>query len=103
MLTLVEFLGPFAISRNESEWAGPSIVIVMAAMLWSRIIILSNPVILAEFNAVSQSVGPGANFTLSSSSLPYEDKGFIYLVDDVVIYIRLTVRKLRWLYYVFAI
>ena len=103
MSTLVEFLGPFATSRNESEWAGPSIATAMAAMLWSRITILSNPAILAESNAVPQSAGPGANFTLSSSSLPYEDKGLIYLVDDVVIYIRPTVRKSGWLYCVFAI
>ena len=97
MSTLVEFLGPFVTSRNESEWVGPSIATAMAAMLWSRISNLATTTNLTEFNAVSQT------YSLPLGGLLYEDVGLKYPVNDTVVYIRPTVQKSGWLYCVFVI
>ncbi|SLM39208.1 hypothetical protein LPUS_09700 [Lasallia pustulata] len=83
MPSLVEFLGPFATTRNESQWNGPYMATGMAAMLWSRITAVAN---LQNFD-----------------NLTYEDVGLVYSVKDTVIYIRPTLQKSGLLYCVLAI
>lgn len=39
---LVELLGPFATSRNQSSWQEPSFATAIAGMVWSRIVALSS-------------------------------------------------------------
>lgn len=92
MSSLVEFLGPFATTRNESRWIGPYMATGMAAMLWSRITILDGAANFAESHALPK-----------FASLTYEDVGLIYPVNDAVVYIRPTLRKSGLLYCVFAI
>lgn len=41
--TLSEFLGPFAIERNSSEWLMPTMTATVAAMMFSRIAALNPP------------------------------------------------------------
>jgi hypothetical protein len=40
MSSVMEFLGAFATTRNESEWIGPYMATAVAAMIWSRISVL---------------------------------------------------------------
>ncbi|KAI9718457.1 MAG: hypothetical protein M1812_004178 [Candelaria pacifica] len=87
MSSLVEFLGPFATTRNESRWSGPSMATGMAAMLWSRITALNIAANETERNVDSKF----ADRTL-------EEAGLFYPVDDTVIYIRPTLRKSGFLY-----
>ena len=79
MPSLVEFLGQFATSRNQSHWKDPYMATGIAAMLWSRITVLAD-----------MYDHPGLH-------------GLIYSVNDTVIYIRPTLQKSSLLYCVLAL
>lgn len=93
MSSLVELLGPFATTRNESKWIGPSMATGMAAMLWSRITVVDG---IANLNET-----PALQWRFSK--LSYEDVGLIYLASDIAVYVRPTLRKSGLLYCVLAI
>lgn len=93
MSSLVEFLGSFATTRNESKWIGPYMATGMAAMLWSRITALDSAANLDATPALQRIF----------SNLTYEDAGLVYPVSDTVMYIRPTLRKSSLLYAIFAI
>ncbi|MCJ1376513.1 hypothetical protein MMC20_007756 [Loxospora ochrophaea] len=88
MMSLAEFLGPFATTRNQSTWEGPYMATGMAAMLWSRITALDS---VADHDNPHVASGIFAGVT-------YEDTGLIYPVNDTVVYIRPTLRKSSLLY-----
>ncbi|MCJ1228292.1 hypothetical protein MMC12_004953 [Toensbergia leucococca] len=92
MYSLVEFLGPFATTRNESRWMSSYMATGMAAMLWSRITVIDSVANLANSNSAQRFAG-----------LTYEDAGLIYPVNDTVVHTRPTLQKSGWLYCVFAI
>ncbi|KAF4630207.1 hypothetical protein G7Y89_g7940 [Cudoniella acicularis] len=94
MSPLMEFLGAFATTRNESDWAGPYMATGVAAMLWSRISVLE----LTNADSFNTSLPKQDH-----PNLPYEDFGVKYLVNDTVLYTRPTLRKSALLYFVFAI
>jgi hypothetical protein len=101
MSSLMEFLGPFATTRNQSAWAGPYFATATAAMLWSRIAALDTAPLANDQPLVDPqwrySTGNyGYNFT-------NEEVGLIYPVNDSVIYIRPTLRKSGMLYAVLSI
>ena len=88
MMSLAEFLGPFATTRNQSTWEGPYMATGMAAMLWSRITALDG-----AGNDGDPHVASGI-----FAGVTYEDAGLIYPVNDTVVYIRPTLRKSSLLY-----
>ncbi|KAL8737748.1 MAG: hypothetical protein Q9181_001376 [Wetmoreana brouardii] len=93
MSSLVEFLGPFATTRNHSEWTSPYMATGLAAMLWSRITVLNSPISQdASFKAPKE-----------LARLTAEEAGLIYPVNDTAVYIRPTLRKSGLLYFVLAI
>lgn len=101
MSSLMEFLGPFATTRNQSSWAGPYFATAAAAMLWSRIaafdtapLAIDQPLVNPQWHHFSGNYG--YNFT-------NEEVGLIYQVNDSVIYIRPTLQKSALLYTVLAI
>ncbi|KAI9759325.1 MAG: hypothetical protein M1835_000399, partial [Candelina submexicana] len=81
MLSLVEFLGPFAITSNESHWIGPLMATGIAAMLWSRVTALNSAANLAESHAEPKF----ADHT-------FEEAGLINALDHTVLYIRPMLR-----------
>ena len=90
MNSLVELLGPFATTRNQSQWTGRYFATGMSAMLWSRITIkdsISNPERPDDWQRMF------GDFT-------DEDLGLIYPVNDSVIYTRPAIRKSSTLYFV---
>lgn len=93
MSSLVEALGPFGVLRNQSQWVGPSIATSMAAMLWSRVTIANGAAIPDDVPALQRMY----------RNLTYEEVGLVYPVDDIVVYVRPTLRKSGLLYWVFAI
>ncbi|KAL8754928.1 MAG: hypothetical protein Q9199_003990 [Rusavskia elegans] len=93
MSTLVEFLGPFATARNGSEWAGPSMAIGVAAMVWSKITVLNSPISQDEsFRAPKE-----------LARLTADEAGLLYAVNDTAMYIRPTLRKSGLLYLLLAV
>ena len=92
MPLLAEFIGPFATTRNQSQWLDPYFATSMAAMLWSKITALNG----------AANLGDGYSNT-GFANLSYEDVGLIYPVNDTALYIRPTLRKSGLLYCVFAI
>ena len=100
MPSLVEFMGVFATARNQSEWKIPYLATGIAAMLWSRISMITSPSNLARFNGTP-------TFTYSREfidyNVSYADAGIIYPVNDTAVYIRPTLHKSGWLYFVLAI
>ncbi|KAI4184919.1 MAG: hypothetical protein LQ346_006020 [Caloplaca aetnensis] len=93
MSSLVEFLGPFATARNESEWSGPSMAIGVAAMVWSKITVLNSPISQDESFRASKEL----------ARLTAEEAGLVYAVNDTAKYIRPTLRKSGLLYLLLAI
>lgn len=93
MSSLVEFLGSFATTRNESKWIGPYMATGIAAMLWSRITALNSAANLDATPALQRKF----------SNLNYEDAGLVYPVGDTVTYVRPTLRKSGLLYAIFVI
>ena len=97
MPSLLEFIGPFATTRNASEWKHSYLATSMAAMLWSRITAFSGATNLGplntSFDVLHQAYG----------DMTYEDAGLTYLGDERIVYIRPTLRKSPWLYLVLAI
>ena len=97
MPSLIEFLGAFATTRNQSQWKGPYMATGVAAMLWSRITSLDSAANLAQTHIAPTWTAP------NRSILSFEDIGVIYPVDDTVIYTRPTLRKSGLLYSVLVI
>ncbi|KAI4241540.1 MAG: hypothetical protein L6R40_004520 [Gallowayella cf. fulva] len=93
MPSLVELLGPFATSRNNSQWTHPSMAMSMAAMLWSRITVLHSPM-----NQTRSFEAP-----IELAALTFEEAGLIYRGDDKAVYTRPTLKKSYLLYFVLAI
>ncbi|KAL8941150.1 MAG: hypothetical protein Q9216_002415 [Gyalolechia sp. 2 TL-2023] len=93
MSSLVEFLGPFATTRNNSQWVYPYMATGLAAMAWSRITVVNSP--------ISQDKSFRAPKELAR--LTAEDAGLIYPLNDSAKHIRPTLRKSSFLYFVLAI
>ena len=96
MPSLVEVLGSFATSRNQSSWVSPSVVTSMAAMLWSRIIIVKSATANLDRASLIYKGLNGTKFSLA-------DVGVIYPVNDTVFHNRPTMQKSGSLYCVFAL
>ncbi|KUJ16730.1 uncharacterized protein LY89DRAFT_669192 [Mollisia scopiformis] len=97
MPSLIQFLGPFATTRNGSVWNYSYMATGIAAMLWSRIIAVEGAAGgAAEINATPFWVA--GNNSVTNPTL--EDVGLIYPINDKVVYTRPTLRKSRWLYLV---
>jgi hypothetical protein len=96
MPSLIEFLGPFATTRNQSVWNRPYMATGIAAMLWSRITVVEGAANLAETNAAPFWVAGNS----SATNLTFEDVGLIYPINDKVVYTRPTLQKSPWLYLV---
>jgi len=100
MSSLMEFLGPFSTTRNQSAWSGPYFATAAAAMMWSSITANDGTPIMEEQSFDPQwahsSTNYGANFTS-------EEVGLIYPVNDTAVYIRPTLQKSIWLYAVLII
>ncbi|KAI9669136.1 MAG: hypothetical protein M1831_000728 [Alyxoria varia] len=92
MSSLVEFLGPFAVERNESKWVRSYMATGIAAMLWSRIIAIDCSSILQGSH----------DDPYMFHNLTYKDAGLIYPVKDIAVHIRPTLRKSSWLYFLLA-
>jgi hypothetical protein len=100
MSFLMEFLGPFATTRNQSAWKSPYLATATASMLWSRIaaidtapLALNQPLISPQWSQSAANFGH--DFTV-------EQVGLIYLINDSVAYIRPTLKKSPFLFAVFA-
>ncbi|KAK9769443.1 hypothetical protein SCAR479_13868 [Seiridium cardinale] len=95
---LLEFLGPFSTTRNESSWDGPYFATAVAAMLWSRIVAM---------NSATKLENEGREIIWTStpdhSNLTYDEVGLAYPVNDTVLYTRPTLIKSYWLYLVLSI
>ncbi|KAJ3532659.1 hypothetical protein NM208_g8342 [Fusarium decemcellulare] len=97
MPALVEFLGPFSDSRNQSDWMIPSFATVTAAMLWSRITAMNSPYRLHANGFVRDWRDPNERVISS------KDVGLLYEPDMKIIYSRPTLRKSAILYFVITI
>ncbi|KAL8999526.1 MAG: hypothetical protein Q9169_001614 [Polycauliona sp. 2 TL-2023] len=97
MPSLVEFLGPFATSRNKSEWEERYFGVSMAAMIWSRITATHDPANQTRLFEAPKEL----------ADLGFEEAGLIYPADRTVgqraDYVRPTLRKSNLLYFVLAI
>ncbi|KAL8769056.1 MAG: hypothetical protein Q9209_004842 [Squamulea sp. 1 TL-2023] len=93
MSSLGEILGPFATTRNNSEWTGPYMATSLAAMLWSKITALNSP--------ISEQKGFRAPEELAR--LTAEEAGLVSPVNDTAVYIRPTLRKSGLLYFILAV
>ncbi len=98
MQPLMEMLGTFSSTRNQSGWAGPYYATAVATMLWSRIVALNNPV-------KSQENGKELIWetTPNNHDLTYEEVGLVYSVHDTVMYARPVLLKSPWLFFVLAL
>ncbi|KAL8837030.1 MAG: hypothetical protein Q9170_002684 [Blastenia crenularia] len=92
MSSLVELLGPFATTRNQSVWTGLSIATGVAAMVWSRIISLYSP--LSEKDD---------DVPVEIKRLTLKDAGLIHPVNDTAKHIHPTLRKPGLLYFLLTI
>ncbi|KAK5093191.1 hypothetical protein LTR70_004833 [Exophiala xenobiotica] len=101
MMTLVEFFGPFATTRNQSEWVKPYMATDVAAMLWSRITALNSAQNLINTNPRPLHLPQRQDD--QGKAVSFEEIGLIYPVEDSVVYIRPTLRKSPWLYGVLAV
>jgi hypothetical protein len=101
MSSLMEFLGPFATTRNQSAWKSPYLATATASMLWSRIAAIDTaPLALNQSLISPQWNHSAANF---GHDLTVEQVGLIYAVDDSVAYIRPTLKKSPFLIAVLAL
>lgn len=96
--SLMEMLGPFGSTRNQSSWAGPYYASAVATMLWSRIVALNNPTIFQEKG--EELVWRA---TPTDYDLTYEEVGLVYTVSDSVMYARPVLYKSPWLFFVLAL
>ncbi|KAL9602407.1 MAG: hypothetical protein Q9219_001830 [cf. Caloplaca sp. 3 TL-2023] len=96
MSSLVEFLGQFATSRNQSEWTSPYMATGLAAMVWSRITVLNSP---------DSQKGPFSTYKAPSelARLTVEQAGVSYPVNETARHIRPTLRKSGSLYFLLAL
>ena len=92
MPTLTELLGAFATTRNGSDWERPFTAMGLAAMMWSRIVVMHGAGNIGETHDTSAWEG-GIN-----NNLTLGDAGLIYPIDDVVQYTRPTLKKSSLLY-----
>ena len=95
--SMVELLGAFAETRNQSAWKGPSLATGVAAMLWSRVTTLDSPANRRDPNMLA------ITNQNDNADQTYQSLGLVYEVIDTTIYIRPTLRKSYWLYAVFAV
>ncbi|KAI4184291.1 MAG: hypothetical protein L6R41_004841 [Letrouitia leprolyta] len=92
MSSLVEFLGPFATTRNNSGWTGPYMATALAAMVWSRITVVNSPISMDKsFRAPKE-----------LALLTAQEAGLVYPVNDTAKHVRPTLRKSGLLYFVLA-
>ncbi|KAL8786499.1 MAG: hypothetical protein Q9213_002726 [Squamulea squamosa] len=93
MPSLVEILGPFATTRNNSEWTSPYMATSLAAMVWSKIAAVNSP------------ISEHKNFIPPDelARLTAEEAGLVYPVNDTAVYIRPTLRKSGLLYFILAV
>lgn len=111
MPALLEFLGPFGPfgPRNQSDWSGPYRATSVAAMLWSRIVTLNTiDAALSPSGGYNASISPsGASPETSNRTVStWTDLGLIYPVnspDQIIFYVRPTLRKSPLLYFVLAV
>jgi hypothetical protein len=96
--SLMEFLGPFATTRNQSAWKSPYVATATASMLWLRIAAIDNapqalnqPLISPQWNQSATNFGH--DFTV-------EQVG--YLINDSVAYVPPALKKSPFLLAVFA-
>ncbi|KAL8710647.1 MAG: hypothetical protein Q9220_004871 [cf. Caloplaca sp. 1 TL-2023] len=94
MPSLVELIGPFATSRNNSAWTRPSVAVGLAAMVWSRITVLNSPISQNEIHFKAPE---------ELARLSPEDAGLLYHVKDVAISYRPTLRKSGLLYFILVL
>ncbi|KAI4129187.1 MAG: hypothetical protein LQ338_002346 [Usnochroma carphineum] len=94
MNSLVEFIGPFANSRNGSEWTIPSMATALAAMVWSRISVLNSPISQNEIHYEAPK---------EWAALTAEEAGVMYPVHDTAKHIRPTLRKSGLLYLLLSV
>lgn len=93
MSSLVEFLGPFATTRNNSDWTSPYMATGLAAMVWSRISVVNSPISQDEsFKAPKE-----------LARLTAEEAGLVYPVNDTAKHVKPTLRKSGLLYFILAI
>ena len=93
MPSLVEFVGPFATSRNNSAWESPHLAISIAAMVWSRITAMHSPTSQERFFEAPKEL----------ADLNFEEAGLIYPGINKAKYIRPTLKKSFLLYFILAL
>lgn len=93
MSSLVEFLGPFATTRNNSVWTGRYFATATATMLYSRITMR---------DSASNAARPD-DWDLRFKGRTISDLGLIYPVNETATYTRPTLRRSGALYFVLAI
>ena len=101
MSSLVELVGPFGGSRDQSKWLKRSMATATAAMVWSRITILDSAENIVQSDPMPLQVSQRTLET--GENLTYEDVGLIYHVNDTVLYIRPTLYKSALLYFVLGL